>query len=404
MAAINNSSRVRDQSSVKMSVTPSSNVISEDHHGDTSSREPARRRIASLDCIRKHLGYKNQVQPCATLVNKGCSSSEGNGRYPPIQNACESSSKLSEENFQQDDDELLVDTDLTLMLEKHSLPTRFGKRCVSRPSNRKSISKKIGSCTATIEPFDICWSETEEFAISHCETQDSLFLPRQRLLRQGMVLLKSFLSQSEQVVIVSTCRELGLGPGGFYQPGYYGGAKLRLHMMCLGLDWDPQTRKYQKQRRIDRSKPPDIPQEFHQLVNRAMQDSHALIRRDSKVCNAEEILPLMSPDICIVNFYSETGRLGLHRDRDESVESLTKGLPVVSFSVGDSAEFLYGDQRDPNKAEKVVLQSGDVLIFGCESRHVFHGIASIVPNTAPKFLVDETRLCPGRLNLTFRQY
>jgi len=116
-----------------------------------------------------------------------------------------------------------------------------------------------------------------------------------------------------QVFIVNKCRELGLGPGGFYRPGYRDGPKLRLHMMCLGLDWDPQTRKYQKRRRVDRSTPPPIPYAFHQLVDRAMKDSYAVIRRDFGICNAEEILPSMSPDICIVNFYTESGRLGLHQ-------------------------------------------------------------------------------------------
>lgn len=52
-----------------------------------------------------------------------------------------------------------------------------------------------------------------------------------------------------QVNIVNTCRELGLGPGGFYRPGYYGGGKLHLNMMCLGLNWDPNTRKYEDERK-----------------------------------------------------------------------------------------------------------------------------------------------------------
>jgi alkylated DNA repair dioxygenase AlkB len=92
------------------------------------------------------------------------------------------------------------------------------------------------------------------------------------------------------------------------------------------------------------------------------------------------------------------------QDRDESRESLQRGLPVVSFSIGDSAEFLYGDQRNIEKAENVFLESGDVLIFGGESRHVYHGVSSIIPNSAPKELLQDTCLCPGRLNLTFRKY
>ena len=57
-----------------------------------------------------------------------------------------------------------------------------------------------------------------------------------------------------------------------------------------------------------------------------------------------------------------------------------------------------------NKADKVVLESGDVLIFGGKSRHIFHGVTSVIPDSAPKTLIEETRLRPGRLNLTFRQY
>ncbi|KAL5073348.1 hypothetical protein RYX36_012332 [Vicia faba] len=224
------------------------------------------------------------------------------------------------------------------------------------------------------------------------------------ILRPGMVLLKHYLTHNEQVEIVKSCRNLGLGPGGFYQPGYADGAKLRLMMMCLGMDWDPQTRKYGYRRVIDGSQPPSIPPYFSKLVLRAIQEAHQLYNRESGISYVEDILPSMTPDLCIVNFYSTTGRLGLHQDRDESKESLKKGLPVVSFCIGDSAEFLYGDQRNVEKAESVLLESGDVLIFGGDSRHVYHGVSSIIPNSAPEELVHDTGLCPGRLNLTFRQY
>lgn len=77
---------------------------------------------------------------------------------------------------------------------------------------------------------------------------------------------------------------------------------------------------------------------------------------------------------------------------------------MVSFSIGDSAEFLYSDERDVDKAEKVELESGDVLIFGGNSRHIFHGVTAIKKNSAPGSLLEETNIRPGRLNLTFRQY
>jgi alkylated DNA repair dioxygenase AlkB len=111
------------------------------------------------------------------------------------------------------------------------------------------------------------------------------------------------------VEIVKKCRDLGLGPGGFYQPGYGDGAKLQLKMMCLGMDWDPQTRKYGYKRVIDGSKPPSIPHYFSKLVIRSIQEAHNLINQES----VEDILPSMTPDICIVNFYLTNGRLGLHQ-------------------------------------------------------------------------------------------
>ncbi|CAK9144557.1 unnamed protein product [Ilex paraguariensis] len=188
-----------------------------------------------------------------------------------------------------------------------------------------------------------------------------------------MILLKNYLALTEQVETVKKCQELGLGPGGFYQPGYQDGAKLRLQMMCLGLNWDPQTRKYEDRRLIDGSKPPGIPHEFSLLVKRAMTDSHDLLKKHCRISDAEDIIPQMSPDICIVNFYGTSGRLGLH-------------------------------QREVDKAEKVLLESGDVLIFGGKARHIFHGVLSIIPNSAPRALLEETNLRPGRLNLTFRQF
>ncbi|KAL6285343.1 hypothetical protein ACE6H2_009733 [Prunus campanulata] len=257
---------------------------------------------------------------------------------------------------------------------------------------------KAGSCVTLNAPLHVQNRERRNEIKRSMEKQNG------SVLQSGMVLLKGYLSLSDQINIVKLCRDLGLGRGGFYEPGYRDGAKLNLKMMCLGKNWDPETSSYVDHRPIDGAKPPSIPVEFIRLVKSAIEESHSLIRKDSKVSNSESILPWMSPDICLVNFYSSSGRLGLHQDRDESAQSLHERLPVVSFSIGDTAEFLYGDQRDFERANKVLLESGDVLIFGGKSRHVFHGVASIQPNTAPKTLLEKTNIRPGRLNLTFRQY
>ncbi|ONK62473.1 uncharacterized protein A4U43_C07F4240 [Asparagus officinalis] len=236
------------------------------------------------------------------------------------------------------------------------------------------------------------------------EAQCSKGGPQHEYVRPGMVLLKKYISHDNQVMIVKKCRELGIGLGGFYRPGYGDGAKLRLQMMCLGKNWDPESRKYDDKRPTDGATPPRIPEEFTKIVEEALRASYDVIKQKNSKTIVEEELPWMSPDLCIVNFYNNDGRLGLHQDRDESEESLQKGLPVVSFSIGDSAEFLYGDVRDEDKAKRVLLESGDVLIFGGKSRWIFHGVPSINQNTAPKRLVEDSNLRPGRLNLTFRKY
>ncbi|CAL9165814.1 unnamed protein product [Musa hybrid cultivar] len=236
------------------------------------------------------------------------------------------------------------------------------------------------------------------------EAERAKIVPQHIHLRPGMILLKNYLGHDDQVKIVKKCRDLGVGLGGFYRPGYRDGAKLHLRMMCLGMNWDPQSRSYDSKRSIDGAEPPKIPEDFIEMVDRAIQSSHDFLNAQSHGVNGASEVPKISPDVCIVNFYDNNGRLGLHQDRDECEDSLRRGLPVVSFSLGDTAKFLYGDQRDINKAQEVELESGDVLIFGGKSRHIFHGVSSIIPITAPKWLIEETGMQPGRLNLTFRQY
>eukprot|EP00252_Welwitschia_mirabilis_P000355 TRINITY_DN10381_c0_g1_i1.p1 TRINITY_DN10381_c0_g1~~TRINITY_DN10381_c0_g1_i1.p1 ORF type:complete len:430 (-),score=65.13 TRINITY_DN10381_c0_g1_i1:41-1330(-) len=222
-------------------------------------------------------------------------------------------------------------------------------------------------------------------------------------LMPGMVLMKNWLTKEEQVKIVLTCRELGVGPGGFYQPGYGDRSKLRLWMMCFGKHWDPETKTYQDIRPNDNAKPPLIPEDFLILVDKAIQEANDRLK-SSKQPNAHKPLPHIHPDLCLVNFYKESGRLGFHQDKDESNSSIQKGLPIVSFSIGDSAEFLYNTIRDEENAKKVILESGDVLLFGGPSRLIFHGISRLLRHTAPYWLSSETKIRPGRLSLTFRQY
>jgi alkylated DNA repair dioxygenase AlkB len=91
--------------------------------------------------------------------------------------------------------------------------------------------------------------------------------------------------------------------------------------------------------------------------------------------------------------------MGLHQDKDESASSLDAGLPVVSVSLGDTARFVFGGLRRRNPVESILLESGDVFVFGGTARLRYHGVARVLPGTAPASLELD-----GRFNLTFRQY
>ncbi|MBZ0124365.1 MAG: alpha-ketoglutarate-dependent dioxygenase AlkB [Roseovarius sp.] len=98
------------------------------------------------------------------------------------------------------------------------------------------------------------------------------------------------------------------------------------------------------------------------------------------------------PDCCLVNYYGEGARMGLHQDRDEADFS----WPVVSLSLGDEALFRMGGTSRGGKTASVWLRSGDVVVMGGEARLSYHGIDRI------RF--GSSTLLPGggRINLTLR--
>lgn len=107
----------------------------------------------------------------------------------------------------------------------------------------------------------------------------------------------------------------------------------------------------------------------------------------------------LDADLCILNYYDEEGRMGVHQDKDESPESIAAGLPVVSVSLGDAARFLFGGVRRRDPVEAFRLESGDAFVFGGPARLRYHGVSRIIPATAPPELHVS-----GRFNLTLRQY
>jgi alkylated DNA repair protein (DNA oxidative demethylase) len=98
------------------------------------------------------------------------------------------------------------------------------------------------------------------------------------------------------------------------------------------------------------------------------------------------------PEACLVNYYGEAAKMGLHQDRDERAD-----VPVLSLSLGAEARFRLGGTQRNAPTRSFPLRSGDALTFGGASRLAFHGIDRILPGSST--LLAEG----GRFNLTLRR-
>jgi alkylated DNA repair protein (DNA oxidative demethylase) len=97
-------------------------------------------------------------------------------------------------------------------------------------------------------------------------------------------------------------------------------------------------------------------------------------------------------DACLVNRYGPGARLTLHQDRNER----DFAAPIVSVSLGLPAVFLFGGQRRGERALRVPLRHGDVVVWGGPARLRYHGVAAVKPGQHP-------RMGGHRINLTFRK-
>ena len=99
-----------------------------------------------------------------------------------------------------------------------------------------------------------------------------------------------------------------------------------------------------------------------------------------------------APDACLINQYLPGSRLSLHQDRDER----DLGAPIVSVSLGMPATFLFGGLAGADKTARVLLQHGDVVVWGGMDRLRHHGVLPLKDQPHPL-------LGGRRINLTFRK-
>jgi len=148
---------------------------------------------------------------------------------------------------------------------------------------------------------------------------------------------------------------------------------------CGDLGWTTDARGY-RYSRIDpvSGQPwPAMPQAFRQLAQDAAREAG---------------FPDIAPDACLVNRYEPGSRLSLHQDRNERDFS----APIVSVSLGMPAMFLFGGDDRADRAARVPLFHGDVVVWGGVDRLRFHGVMPLKDLPHP-------RLGSLRINFTIRK-
>lgn len=194
------------------------------------------------------------------------------------------------------------------------------------------------------------------------------------LIIAGFELYEGLLTTQDQVNLVETLRGV-VARAPLFAPLTPGGKPMSVRMTSAGrLGWITDRRGYRYEPNHPDGQPwPQIP------------DSILAIWRAVAACPRE-------PDCCLINFYGEGAKMGLHQDRDEGDFS----FPVVSISLGDEALFRMGGTERGGRTQSIWLRSGDVMVMGGAARLAWHGVDRVRHGTSP--------LLPkgGRINLTLR--
>ncbi len=200
------------------------------------------------------------------------------------------------------------------------------------------------------------------------------FLPAGPEDINGVLVRRGFLGLDAQRQMVETLRKVVLvAPLRRHETP--GGRKMSVRMSAAGaLGWVSDRAGYRYDSvQSDGRRWPEIPEE--------------VLKVWTKVAGVDRL-----PDSCLVNFYGENARMGMHQDRDEA----SLDWPVVSISLGDEALFRVGGVKRGGSTRSTWLKSGDVAVLSGAARLAYHGIDRI------RFGSSDLLPDGGRINITLR--
>lgn len=199
-------------------------------------------------------------------------------------------------------------------------------------------------------------------------------MPKPTIQLRGFHIFKGLLDSHDQAALLDDLREV-VAKAPLFSPDTPYGRPMSVRMTSAGkYGWYSDRTGYRYEPMHPGGAPwPEIPKSilaiWHKLVSAA---------RD--------------PDCCLINFYGEGAKMGMHRDCDE----VDYSWPVLSVSLGDDAQFRIGNTSRGGKTDAIWLSSGDVVVMGGDARLAYHGVDRIRHGSS--------QLLPkgGRINLTLR--
>lgn len=197
-------------------------------------------------------------------------------------------------------------------------------------------------------------------------------------LGPGSWYLRGFLLDKAPEVLAAVSSVVAVAP--FRHLITPGGQKMSVAMSnCGSLGWisDRAGYRYQPNDPLTGKPWPPMPVLLLELAQRA-----------ADICGYRDF----QPTVCLINRYEAGARMGLHQDKDEN--NLT--APIVSFSLGLPATFIWGGLQRAGKTHRFVLHNGDAVVWGGEDRLRFHGVAPVREGEHPL-------TGASRINVTFRQ-